>query len=957
MMSPERWQQIDEVLERALDLAPESRAAFLAEVCAGNASLHQEVLALLAANDNAGSFIEKPPATAMAEVMGNKQADDDQTGKLEGQALGHYQILSLIGKGGMGEVYLAQDTRLGRKLALKLLPKSFTQDADRVRRFQQEARTASALNHPNIITVYDIGQFDGLHFIATEFIEGETMRGLLGRKDVSRESLLELMTQVADGLAKAHSANIVHRDLKPDNVMRTRDGFAKVLDFGLAKLVEPQAASSDPTATVATLLMEQTKPGVVMGTLGYMSPEQAQGKEVDPRTDIFSFGCMLYEIVTGRRPFEGTSLPEVVHKIVYEPAPPITDFNPQCPAELQRIIRKCLNKDPEKRYQSVKDIAIDLRDLNEIGETAHVGSAPRTTVQQNAVENETLKMSAVTTSEVERELSDDDPAVQKTVRFSRASILLVIAGILGFLSIGPAYRRASIDSELKLAFSKDVAINKARESISSLGYNPSGLVSLALIDDTDLNLPQVAVQQGVAEARRAVRTGEAYVWMVIFKYPNSLITNNPYAAQELFDPKQGEFLVTLSPQGRIVSFKTKAQDDASTNEASKEEVVALASDAVRRLLTVDLSGYAIDFSRRSKPPGMAEVVWRAPQPLLAHQEIIRTELQGKQIIKLSRNFEPLAKKYTTGGISIGPLSFIISILFFLAGGLASIVFLIKSKAKGAFTSVLPIVATLLSLLAIGGMFYAMVDLFGWSILGIVVIFSVILGIPAFILFAGGFSLVRTSNPARLYGMKRLIQGRLFAPSAAASLVHGLLGAATLVGITGCLNIAIAIAHGYLPQALGQTQLIFNFGLFPIVLFAISGSLVSTIMLAVAVEMVEKNLKSKLLQFLIPVSVITISGLALRQASLAVMALTFASVLLTTVVILFLYRTRGFAAAWLSSTFSVILIQAAVFRHVEEPSFTWQANWLLVIYFALLAIGVWGYVGNWVIGKFRTIEMG
>ncbi len=953
-MSPERWQQIDEILEQALDLAPESRAAFLTEACAGNASLHQEVLALLAANDNAGSFIEKPPATAIGELMADSP---EQTGKLEGQTLGHYQILSLIGKGGMGEVYLAQDTRLGRKLALKLLPKSFTQDPDRVRRFQQEARTASALNHPNIITVYDIGQFDGLYFIATEFIEGETMRALLGRKDVSHESLLELMTQVADGLAKAHSANIVHRDLKPDNVMRTRDGFAKVLDFGLAKLIEPETASSDPTVTAATLLMEQTKPGIVMGTPGYMSPEQAQGKEVDSRTDIFAFGCMLYELVAGRRPFEGTSFPEVMHKIVYEPAPPVTDFYPQCPAELQRIIRKCLNKDPEKRYQSIKDVALDLRELNEIGGIPRANTTARDTVRQGAIENETLILSAATTGNVERELSDDDPAVQQTIRFSRASWLLAIAGVLGFLLIGPAYRKASIDSELKFAFSQDVAINKARENIASLDYQSSDLVSLALIRETDLDLNQVAIQQGVAEARRAVRTGDKYLWTVIFKQADSIL-KSPFGQEEPFEPRQGEFSVSLSTQGRMMSFKTKALDDAPANEVSKEELVALASDAARRLLAMDLSSYAMDFSRRSKPPGLAEVIWRAPQPVYAHQEIIRAELQGKQIINLSRNFEPLAKQHAPNGFELSSLSFPVSILLFLATGLASIIFLIKKRAKSAFTSLLPIVGTLICMLGVGGFFSFMSELTGWGFLAaFLAILSVFIGIPTYLLFAGGFALVQAANQVRLIGMLQLIRGRLLSSPAAASLVHGLLGATALAGIAGCFGLILASVHGYSPQAIGSARFLFKFSFIVIALFSFSGSLVSTTIMSIAVELVEKNLKSKLLQYLIPVSLITLTGLAGKQGGFTVLAITSASALLTTVVTLLLYRSRGFAVAWLASAFSAILSQAAAFRHVEEPSFVWQANWLLVIYFVLMAIGLWGYVGNWVIGKFRTIEMG
>ena len=269
----------------------------------------------------------------------------------------------------MGEVYLAHDTKLDRKVALKILPADLAANYDRMRRFTQEAKAAAALNHPNIAHIYEIGQSDGVNYIAMEFIDGQTLRELIHEKQTALVKLLRHLRHVADGLAKAHAAGIVHRDLKPDNIMVTREGHAKILDFGLAKLIEIAGQKPDregELSEVATKVMPQhSTPGTVMGTVGYMSPEQAQGKtdEIDQRSDIFSFGCILFEAVTGRKPFEGESVIRSLHMVVYEPAPAIADLNPAAPPELQRIVRRCLAKDPEERYQSIKEVAIELKEL------------------------------------------------------------------------------------------------------------------------------------------------------------------------------------------------------------------------------------------------------------------------------------------------------------------------------------------------------------------------------------------------------------------------------------------------------------------------------------------------------------------------------------------------------------------------------------------------------------------
>lgn len=280
-----------------------------------------------------------------------------------GTRFGRYEVRSPLGAGGMGEVYLAQDTRLKRPVALKLLSAKFTQDEDRLRRFEQEACAASALNHPNIITIHEIGLEDSLHFMATEFVEGETLRQRLKRQRLKLREALDISVQLADALRVAHEAGIVHRDIKPDNIMVRPDGYVKVLDFGLAKLTARQSSPIDSQAP--TLANVDTNPGTVMGTAQYMSPEQARGFDVDVRTDIWSLGCVLYEMTTGNAPFTGATTSDVIVSVLEKEAQPLNAHFPEAPAELQRIVRKALRKDREERYQTVKDLLVDLKSLRQ----------------------------------------------------------------------------------------------------------------------------------------------------------------------------------------------------------------------------------------------------------------------------------------------------------------------------------------------------------------------------------------------------------------------------------------------------------------------------------------------------------------------------------------------------------------------------------------------------------------
>ena len=276
--------------------------------------------------------------------------------------ISHYRILKKLGAGGMGEVYLAEDTRLGRKVALKLLSAELTKNEDRLHRFEQEARAASALSHPNILTIYDIGEDGSARFIATEYIEGETLRNLLSRTKMSLREALDVAVQIASALDSAHHAAIVHRDIKPENIMIRGGGHVKVLDFGLAKLTEQSISTDTEAPTIARV---DTEPGTVMGTADYMSPEQARGLNVDTRTDIFSLGVVIYEMVAGRRPFEGTTKSHVIVSILEKEPPPIARYAGEVPPELERIVTKALVKDRDERYQVVKDLLIDLKSLKQ----------------------------------------------------------------------------------------------------------------------------------------------------------------------------------------------------------------------------------------------------------------------------------------------------------------------------------------------------------------------------------------------------------------------------------------------------------------------------------------------------------------------------------------------------------------------------------------------------------------
>src|SRR5881227_3139495 len=368
-MKAERWKQVNDLFQSAVERAPAERAAFLDEACRGDESLRREVGSLLTSHERSENFIELPAFEVAPELV-----TSERTNTLIGKVIGHYRIESLIGVGGMGEVYLARDERLGRKAALKLLPDSLTTDETQLSRFKNEARSASALNHPNILTVYEIGAEGNRQFIATEFIEGITLRVSIARGRINPHMALEIAVQVASALAAAHEAGVVHRDIKPENIMLRPDGYAKVLDFGIAKLTEQRLASDDHTVETTGVL--QTRPGLVLGTAHYMSPEQARGQKVDARSDIWSLGVVLYEMVGGSPPFRGETPSDCIASILTTEPPPLSGVLPDVPVKLESILEKALRKKSDERYQTIKEMLADLRILK--GELETDSSFPQT---------------------------------------------------------------------------------------------------------------------------------------------------------------------------------------------------------------------------------------------------------------------------------------------------------------------------------------------------------------------------------------------------------------------------------------------------------------------------------------------------------------------------------------------------------------------------------------------------
>jgi serine/threonine protein kinase len=459
-LNPERWQEVSRIFRSAIELDGEAREAYLATECAHDDSIREEVSRLISSHEKASAedFINTPPNAK------SNSSDSEDRRLTNGQWLGPYQVMKHLGTGGMGEVYLATDTRLDRLVALKILSAELAHDKRRMQRFQREARIVSSLNHPNILTLFEFGEIESLHFLATEYVDGQTLRQYLKKERLQLTDILDITLQICAALETAHESKIVHRDIKPENVMiRRRDHIVKVLDFGLAKGTELTSVTHATDSEVATKF--KTAAGNILGTVNYMSPEQAQGLPVDERTDLWSTGVIIYEMVTGHAPFKGrTSSHTIVQILEKEPLPLTHAAGFTLPAELERIIDKALAKQPDERYQTAKDLRIDLHNLRK--------QLDRETEFKRSGEPLVTEQSSKTTSTIAAASTNETSRSLKKAKIVKLVILLAMLALVSVALWQLNYRRlrqaaTSTDTSApvtELALTYSITVQKYRDN-------------------------------------------------------------------------------------------------------------------------------------------------------------------------------------------------------------------------------------------------------------------------------------------------------------------------------------------------------------------------------------------------------------------------------------------------------------------------------------------------------------
>lgn len=462
-MDSQRLKQIEEIFLSAVEIQPAERESFFNENCSGDDNLRREVESLLAFEEtHIGSFLDSPPEALAAEMF----AVQESKASLIDKEIGHYKIKELLGKGGMGEVYLADDTKLNRKVALKFLSLTIREDENVIRRFNQEAFSASVLNHPNILTIYEFDKVGNYCFLATEYIEGKTLRETMLLEKLALIDALNIAEQISSALFAAHKENIIHRDIKPENIMLREDGFVKILDFGLAKLTEKQGLVD--TFDSLTKQITLTKTGAIMGTTAYMSPEQVRGRtDIDSRTDIWSLGVVLFEMLTGKVPFLGETAGDTIASILKNELPSLSDYIIDCPSELKQIIDKTLAKNVEDRYQQIQDLLADIKSLKarlefeaEL-ERSNPGNELKNSFAKNELSLVSNKTQQVALKTVEEKAINN----KQTFAFASVIALLLLTGAIGGFYIWKSSSNVAIQPNLTVNSSVAANSTEAKPSL------------------------------------------------------------------------------------------------------------------------------------------------------------------------------------------------------------------------------------------------------------------------------------------------------------------------------------------------------------------------------------------------------------------------------------------------------------------------------------------------------------
>jgi len=840
---------------------------------------------------------------------------------------GRYELGEQIGSGGMGEVYRAHDTALQRTVALKLLPPAFSMDEERVRRFLHEARAVSSLNHPNIITIHDVGEGATGCFMATELIDGETLRARMTAAPLTLQETLDIAAQVCAGLAAAHQAGIVHRDIKPENVMLRSDGIVKLLDFGLAKNVERAGAGRAAKDDAATVFSSETDMGLIMGTVTYMSPEQARGLKVDARTDAFSFGVMLYEMVAGHPPFEGGTATDIMVSILEREPPPLRSQARAVPAQLEWIAAKSLDKSPELRYQSIADLRVDLLRLQKAIETGRL--------------IEPAASDAIAAEPAAPELTDADPRVASLSALSRGSFILAAAAVVAAIAVWPLYHAGDVGSNLRVSLPRTAVPLKAREAIAGFGYDAGKLVDNVRFVGTPLRMSDTVTAGGVDAARRAIAEGAVAHWRDVLADERDPLLG---ASTTL---RPGQFAVDFDPSGRLTGFTTPPRDQEAGAELTREEAIAKGEDLIRTRLSIDPRAYDMEFVSRSYPPKVVELTWRRRDLVFGHREVARVEFQGSRLVALERSLhlaqagsEPPGSPVVKTAAKIRTPVLIAVGVGIYALGLGT--FFIRRRWD-ALVDRLPVAVTVVLALGIASVQFvqqpgvqgALVAL----VIGMVVAAALLPAVAGLVLW------LQRVRPERLYGFDRLVRGRLRSPAAAGALVHGCLGGLVFVALSNLATTIASRVPGFVPGASTEASVVDRGMLLLQAPTELVGAVFLAVLLAVVVESGTRWLRSTSTAIACAAFVFALGDVGFRELTVTAAAAAFAVSLVVGATAAWFYTWRGFGATVVAVvTWSVTQTVMRVWS-LGEPDLVFQGNVLVAALAALLALGVWGYVGD------------
>ena len=835
-----------------------------------------------------------------------------------GTTVGRYQIQSLLGTGGMGEVYKALDATLGRPVALKVLRRELSVDPERLGRFLHEARAASALNHPNILTIHEVGDHDASRFLVSEFVEGETVRQRLERGSLTLREILDIGIQTASALAAAHAASIVHRDIKPDNLMLRPDGYIKVLDFGVATFARPAAGSTDAMVTMAAAA--ETSPGMIVGTIAYMSPEQARGLSVDGRSDCYSLGVVLYELVTGRAPFAATTTSDLLVAILEREPPSLRVAARALPPPLEWIIEKALEKDPGLRYQTIADLRVDLQRLKAALESGRLTNPLPVTA------------GAAVDAPLERDLTDDSPEVVSVSRLSWISAGLGAVAIVTLIAAMSFYHRARPGADLPLQLPYGAVITKARDAIAGFGYSNTG-AKTDIEFQTALDVDDVTAMAGLAAARDAIREGAVGDWRV-----GVADSVNPNADDQ--DPPPGSFSVRLSPRGQISSFATGTATDSGIAAADRARATALGLDTLRRTYGIDASAYEFELIQRSFPAGTVEMSWRNPAQRFGHVEQLRVNLQGERIVLVERTFQK-PRGYTEPKSSMaghvlrlgGPI--VIGGLF-VAGWVFGLYVLFKTRNWDALTRPLPLAICTLVLVQVALTTIGSGAL--QSALAIVAMSILLVGtaLPA---LSGVTLWIGRRSPARLWAAEQLIRGKMLIRGVSASLVDGVSGGVVIAAVGVLADWAALTLPGFVPSISREISAV-EAGIGSTIGETIGGSSFIALGIALAVEALDRARLHAAVSTLIVAVGAGLVAASNQQAILPGLTL-IAGMSIAAALAVWLYRSRGFLAVWTAAIVAGLVTDAMAARSLEDPVLLQLSNGVLTIVFVLAIAGGWG----------------